>query len=388
MKDIGLLLTSLKEEDGFRTLKEVQIKEKEIIYANKSYLNLSSNDYLQLSDSQLQRTFLQNALASEEYLMSNPSSRLVTGNSHHYTTLEHKLAALYCKEAALVLSSGYMVNSGVLPALTTKDDLIIADKLSHASIIEALRLSSCEYCRFRHNDMKHLETILKGAQGKYNNIYIVTESIFSMDGDCAPLHKIIELKERYGAELYLDEAHAFGTRGEQGLGLAQELGVMDKVEHIVATMGKSLSSQGGFIITDSNTRELLINRMRTLIFSTAIPPISLMWSSYMLDRMVEASPKRAHLSQISQMVHAALDGNISQSNIIPIITGSNSSALALAQYMAEHGYWASAIRYPTVPKGSERLRISLSAAISTQEIEKMIDTIRKGINSIQNTKRQ
>lgn len=372
-------LTDLKLHDNFRSLKEVQIKQKELRYANKSYLNLSSNDYLHLSNAAMQREFLSCVIDSPDQLMSNPSSRLITGNSSHYTLLEDKLARLYQKEAALVLSSGYMVNSGALPAMTSKRDLVVADKLVHASIIEALRLLPCKFERYRHNDMNHLESILSSSKGSYESIYIVTESIFSMDGDIAPLKELIELKEQYDAKLYLDEAHAIGTRGEQGLGLAQEQGVMDRVDYIVGTMGKSLSSQGGFLICDTPTKELMVNRMRTLIFSTAIPPISLLWSSYMLDRIVEAKEHRAHLATISTMVQESIEGNISASNIIPIITGSNSSALELAAHLRELGYWTTAIRYPTVAKGSARIRLSLTADITLEEINRLIKDLKSSI---------
>ena len=198
--------------------------------------------------------------------MSSSSSRLLTGNFRVYDTLEERLAAMYGRESALVLSSGYHMNTGILPALCDKGTLILADKLVHASLIDGIRLSGARCIRYRHQDYSQ----------DCDRIIIVTESIFSMDGDTAPLQRLVEIKRRCGkVMLYVDEAHAVGVRGERGLGLAEECGCIGDIDLLCGTFGKALASVGAYVICDSIIKEYLVNRMRTLIFTTAMPPVNL-----------------------------------------------------------------------------------------------------------------
>lgn len=355
-----------------RYLHSVHNEQRYLFFENKQYLNLSSNDYLGLSDAALQREFLDLYEPFNRFVLSNPASRLMTGNSAYYDSLESSIAKLFKKEAALVLSCGYMVNSSLLGAVTESGDLILADKLVHASIVDGIRLSARDFERFRHNDMNHLRQIIERKRSSYNRVFVVVESIYSMDGDTAPINELIALKKEFDIILYIDEAHAFGSRGGSGAGLSEELDVGDQIDIIVATLGKSAASQGGFVVCSLELRNLLINKMRGLIFSTALPDISLMWSKFIVDRMASFSQKREHLKNISQLTAKSLSLPDCQSNIIPIITGSNESAVDLQMKLRNGGYWVSAIRHPTVAKGSERVRISLSADISDEEIGKFI----------------
>ena len=218
------VLDRLRAEDNLRQLPQMEIEGAYLRVGGERLLNLSSNDYLGLSCAGLERDFMRDMANDPAFLLSNPSSRLVTGNSADYRRLEERIAVWY-GAAALVVGCGYMANSGVLPALTDKHDLILADKLVHASLIDGLRLCEAPWKRFAHNDMEHLERLLKEYRGSYRNVWIVTESIFSMDGDRAPLGLLAELKKKYDAHLYVDEAHAFGVCGAEGRGGAEEAAI-------------------------------------------------------------------------------------------------------------------------------------------------------------------
>ena len=370
------ILARLNDAGNLRKLYDIEVSQKYLVYQNKRYLNFSSNDYLGLSDANLQKQFL-SALDTEHlFLMSNPSSRLMTGNTHYYKELEDSLAAFYRKEAALVLGCGFLLNTGILPALTDERDLVVADKLGHASLIDGLRLCNCRWTRFRHNDMEHLESVLKKNRKDYRHVYIVTESVFSMDGDIAPLRKMVELKRQYDCSLYVDEAHAFGVRGEQGRGVAEEQGIIADIDILVATMGKALASQGAFVVCSDELKQILVNRMRTLIFSTALPPISLLWSKFLLEKLPAMADKRKHLADLSEWMRSRIPGNVSASHIIPVIVGDNFETLHLSEELIHKGYWITAVRYPTVPEGTARLRVSLSAAMSRDDVEGFVKELK------------
>lgn len=369
--NIPTALQKLETQGNLRTLHPIRIEGNYLIDKEKQFLNLSSNDYLGIGSSSLFQDFFASLDTQKTFLLSNPSSRLVTGNSEEYSLLEDTLSSLFPEKSALVLSSGYLVNSGVLPALVDKNDIILADKLVHASLIDGLKLSGAPWHRFAHNDMNHLETLLQRHQGK--NIWVVTESLFSMDGDRAPLTDIVALKHRYGFQLYLDEAHAFGVLGATGAGLAHSLGLSAECTIMVATLGKAAASSGAFVLCSADQKKWLINKMRPLIFSTALPPISLLWSHYVVSRFPQMTEERARLHRHSQRVCSALHTPIT-SHIIPIPAGENARALALSQLFKEAGYWLTPIRHPTVPQGTARLRLSLTASLSETEISHFITT--------------
>lgn len=353
----------------------------------KEYYNLSSNDYLGLAEPALQNRFLLSA-DMEGFLLGNPSSRLMTGNSPSYDRLETTLAGMLGAEAALVLSSGFAVNSGVLPAVTEKGDLILADKLVHASLIDGLKLcDGAEWQRFRHNDMEQLAALLGKAQSKgYGRTIVVTESLFSMDGDFAPLPALAELQRKYGFLLYIDEAHAFGVYGPasaEGAGLlaaynAEHPELPLRAEYLVVTFGKALASQGAAVICSRETKELLVNRMRPLIFSTALPDISLEWTRFLLGLFPEFGPRRQRLQDLIAIVNNTLQPAIPYgSQIIPIPAGSNDNALRMADLLKEEGFWVTAIRHPTVPRGEARLRVSLCASHTPYKIEQFATLCRQ-----------
>lgn len=368
-----LLLDELAAASNRRELRNTSTNGKYITVNGRQCVNMSSNDYLGLSDNtQWQSEFLQSLNGCGRFVMSNPSSRLMTGNSDDYLALESTVAELYKGKSVLVLSSGYMVNSGVLPALTQKGDLVLADKLVHASLIDGLRLCSADWQRFNHNDMAQLRRLLEKHRGEYRNVWVVTESVFSMDGDCAPLEELVTLKREFGLHLYLDEAHAFGVYGDTGAGRAAMVGLDGRFDVIVATFGKALCSCGAFVALDAVLRELLVNRMRTLIFSTALPPVNLMWSRFMVNRLKDFAPRREHLRRLVE-IFSPLNPTMLPTHIIPVMTHDNAVSVAVAERLFDAGFWVTPIRYPTVAKGHERIRVSLSASISQEDAHKFVE---------------
>ena len=376
METYKKLLEELNQSGNLRSLPLIEPQGKWIIRDRRRMLNLSSNDYLGLSrDTRLRKEFLTRAM--EDYLpLSSASSRLLTGNFPVYTELEELLASSYGKESALVFNSGYHANVGILPALADKDTLVLADKLVHASLIDGIRLSGAAYKRFRHQDYEQAEHILQNSAHTYKRIILVTESIFSMDGDIADLQRLVRIKKQYpNALLYVDEAHAIGVRGKRGLGIAEESGTLRDIDLLVGTFGKALASMGAFVVCSQLLHDVLVNRMRPLIFSTALPPLQVAWTSHIFRLLPRMEDRRTHLKKLSALVAQALQGQggeISSSHIIPYIVHDSEACLRLAESLQQKGFYCLAIRPPTVPQGTSRLRLSLTADMEEVDIENFI----------------
>ncbi len=369
-------LHALKDKGLLRSLIPSEIRGDKIIIANKPYLNLTSNDYLGISARlDWQRVFL-HTLDTDQYLMGATSSRLLTGNTNCKEELEQTIASSYGKEC-LLFNSGYHTNIGLLAALSTKDDLVLADKLIHASLIDGLRLASCSWLRYRHNDYNHLEKLLKKHQGQYRNIYVLTESLFSMDGDFADLQALVQLKEKYKFKIYLDEAHAIGVYGEHGLGCAEAEGVLDKIDYLVGTLSKALASEGGFVILDRSSREYLINRCRSLIYTTAGSPINTYWARFVFNKMLKMHQERRHLKCLSKAFREKLAGwpILGNSQVVPLVFKTDKACSELVAQMRSAGFWVSAIRHPTVPINQARIRFSLTATMTQLEINTIYELI-------------
>ncbi len=368
---------------SLRALPQAESRGRWISRDSRRMLNLSSNDYLGLAAEQSLAEEFADSLHSTSsgggwLPLSSSSSRLLTGNHEAYGALEERLAAMYGRESALVLSSGYHMNSGVLPALCDRRTLILADKLVHASLIDGIRLCEGRCVRFRHQDYAQVESILEKEAGAYERIFIVTESIFSMDGDLAPLQRLVEIKRRWpSVMLYVDEAHAVGVRGANGLGLAEECGCIGDIDLLCGTFGKALASVGAYVVCDRVIKEYLVNKMRTLIFTTALPPVNVAWSLFIMERLQRFGGRRVHLDRISSMLREAFALRGMQmpsgSHIIPMIIGSSADAVLRAEDMQRHGFYVLPIRPPTVPEGTSRLRFSLTAALKEEDIAKLIE---------------
>jgi len=360
-------LENLKSKGLLRSLKASRQHGARIEIGGADYLNFSSNDYLGIAARKdLQDEFL-STLPRKDFLFGSTASRLLTGNFEAFEALEDSLKNAYKKEAALVFNSGYHANTGILPALTSKADLILADKLCHASIIDGLRLGDSKFMRYAHNDLTHLEKLLADQRDNFKEVYIATESVFSMDGDTADLPALIALKDKYRAKLYVDEAHSFGVFGRAGLGLAQELDALAGIDILMGTLGKAAASEGAFALCDSETKELLVNKCRPLIFTTAIAPVNVLWSHFIFSKLPAMNAERAHLKNL-QKIFAETAGLAAHSQIIPLVIGGNDECLKASQKLAEEGVWAAAVRHPTVPAGSARIRFSLSAALTEDEV--------------------
>lgn len=373
-------LQTLKERSNLRALPALMHEGRDVIANGRRMLNLSSNDYLGLAaDRKLREEFLQE-LTVDNFLPTSSSSRLLTGNFNIYEELEQTLAQLFGTEAALVFNSGYHANTGILPAVSDTQTLILADKLVHASLIDGIRLSAARCIRYRHNDMKQLERLLAENHATYRQIIIVTESIFSMDGDTADLTELVRLKQMYeNVLLYVDEAHAFGARGDQGLGYAEETGCIREIDFLVGTFGKAAASAGAYIVCQRTIREYLVNRMRTLIFTTALPPVNIAWTLFIVRRLAGFKERRIHLKNISNILRNALKEKDydcpSASCIVPIIVGASSESILRAEELQLHGFYALPVRPPTVPEGTSRIRFSLTAEITEEEIRELIKYI-------------
>ena len=345
-----------------------------IIIDNKEYKNFASNDYLGISTKiGLQKEFLE----STNSLLSSASARLLTGSSPEYKELESTISRLFNKEAALIFNTGYQCNLGVISALNTKGNVVFSDKLNHASIIDGMQLSKGEFYRYKHLDYENLENLLKSKRSQYKRAIIISESVFSMDGDVADINKLVELKNKYNCLLMLDEAHAFCAYGASLAGAAQGL----DIDIITATFGKAVGSFGAFCVSNQTIISYLINKSRSFIFSTSIPPLNIAWSNWLLttklDYLIEQKNK---LQGITVKSHDLLKQQgiktTSDSHIIPIIIGSNSETIKVSEYLKSKGFYIPAIRPPTVPEGSSRLRISLTADSNIDDFAQIINLIK------------
>ena len=364
-------LEKLNQTGNLRYLKQID--------ESQFKLNLSSNDYMGIAKLGLS--------LPNETGMGSGSSRLLTGNFQAYQALEDELEKQF-GAPALFFNSGYHANIGILPALAQKGDLILSDKLNHASIIDGIKLSDADYHRYKHLDAQHLTRLLKKYRSNYKRVFIVSESIFSMDGDIADLHELIKIKTKYECFLYVDEAHALGTRGEKGLGIAEEQNCLSQIDLLVGTFGKAMNSVGAYLICNAIIKDYLINKMRSLIFTTALPPISIAWNLQILKQSLGMQKERLHLQELSNQFRTALQKLDIQtggdSNIIPIMIGDSEKCKQLAEQLQNLGYLVFPIRPPSVPPNTARLRLSLSADMQWKDLKElpvMIKNLQSKYNS-------
>lgn len=347
-----------------------------IATGQSSPIDLSQNDYLGLAS---RRDLQEEFFASERnrsIAMTSSAARLLAAYQEQYFLLEEKLKELYGGREALLFNSGYHANTGLISALASeKGTLIVADKLVHASIIDGITLSKAPFQRFLHNDFNRLETILQKEHEHYERIIVGVEAVYSMDGDRTHLENLIEIKQRYGnIILYVDEAHSFGVIGPQGLGLCRSLEGFNEIDVIIGTFGKACASTGAFAIMDSELRDYAVNRSRSFIFSTAIPPINCAWTRFMIDKITQMDAERTHLAELSQRISQAV-GLTDTRYIVPVIVGSAKKALDMSEKLLEFGFKVLPIRTPTVPPGTERLRVSLNAGLAMEQIDNFLKAL-------------
>lgn len=340
-------------------------------------LNLSTNDYLGLQyKPELLQEFHQTYSTSIPF--SAASSRLLTGNHNFYKIFENVVAQIYQREACLMFNSGYHANTGILPAISNKNDLILADKLVHASIIDGLQLCNAKAIRYPHLNYQWIEAYLQKHRDDFENVILVTESLFSMDGDICNLKKMIGLKHKFNCILYVDEAHAIGVRGLNGLGIAEEQQCIKDIDFIIGTLGKALYSVGAFVICNEVMKKYVINTCRTLIFTSALPPLNVAWSTFIFQKMLAMQDERKKLGELINLFNSKTNTN-NASQIAAIIIGENLPTIRISENLKKHGFWALPIRHPTVPKGTSRLRISLHAAITYDDLKDFCDILNNEI---------
>ena len=362
LEDYNELLNNLKEHSHFREIKDFENKdEKYIYYKNKKLLNLSSNNYLGFADNKKITEEFLNTVGSK-YSFGSASARLLTGTLPIYKELENLISDIFKKDKTLLFNSGYHANVGINSSIAGKGDVIFSDKLNHASIIDGMRLSEGKFFRFPHKNIQALEKLLIRERKNFNNAIIVSESVFSMDGDIADIEKLVELKEKYNCILILDEAHAFGVFGKKGLGVTETLNITDKVDLIVGTFGKAIGSMGAFATGNKTIIDYLTNKARSFIFSTALPPINIAFSKWIIENKLPYTyQKRMNMLTIGQKAG-------SESHIIPIIIGGNKETVDICNILFHNGFFTLPIRPPTVPEGTSRLRLSLTTDITEKEI--------------------
>ena len=381
MVDLKAWLNEQREKGRLRSLRPVIAREQgRLILAgddNRTLLDFSSNDYLALAEHPALIAAAQEALS--RFGAGSGASRLMSGDLAVHHDLEQAVAQLKGQEAALTFGSGYMANTGIIPALMGRHDLIFSDRLNHASIHDGCRLSGARLIRFRHNDLNHLEELLKENRGT-GAALIVVESIYSMDGDRCPLRELAALKERFGCLLMVDEAHATGVFGPHGGGVIEEDGMSGAVDLAVGTFGKALGSYGAFVAGNREMIEYLVNRARSFIFSTALPP-AVAAASLAAVRLIRHEPGLRHELQEKIGYFKGLlrkggyEADLGPSQIIPIVVGESEAALHIAELLRKQGIFVTAVRPPTVPQGTARLRFSITRHHSTTDLSQAAETL-------------
>ena len=366
------ILKQLLSEGNYRTLPG------EI---DEGVIDFSSNDYLGIAqDKSLIEEFLKTINTTS---FSSSASRLLSGHQDAYRELEDLIETEY-QRPALLFNSGYHANTGLLPAIASVSrTLIIADKLVHASIIDGIILSRVDFKRYPHNDTVALRKIIERSYKNYDIIVVVTESVFSMDGDKSPLDDILELKKDFkNVLLYLDEAHAFGVEGYKGKGISQDSISPEDWDFLISPLGKAAASMGAFVVCSQQAKDFFINRSRSLIFSTALPPVQAKWSSFTLRKLFKMDKEREYLKNLSIKLNKvistyATNDKHQRSHIHPLIIGDSHKTLALSKYLLENGVKGLPIRRPTVPAGTERIRFSLSANMSIEDLDILDEALGK-----------
>lgn len=372
-------LEALKGAGLLRTLRTVNSEQSsEILLNRRRVLLFCSNNYLGLANrEELKRAAIE---AIEKYGTGSGASRLVSGNMEIHEALEERIARFKGTESALLFNSGYHANLGVIPALAGEGDLILSDELNHASIIDGCRLSRAQVVVYPHGDTNFVEDTLR--RSKHRRKLIVTDGVFSMDGDIAPLIELVEIKERYGAILMVDEAHATGVTGTNGRGVIDLFGLTGRVEVIMGTLGKALGTYGAYIATSKLLREYLINSARSFIFSTSLPP-SVCGSAIKAFDLIENEPEL--IAKLHENVSELKEGlkkfyhpiNNNEIPIIPLILGDAEKTMRICEELLDDGIFIQGIRPPSVPKGTSRLRLTVTAIHTTEQIQKAVDAIER-----------
>ncbi|WP_426709149.1 aminotransferase class I/II-fold pyridoxal phosphate-dependent enzyme [Cetobacterium sp. SF1] len=370
LENIKSELNKLKNNNNLRSLKS---------YPN-NLLNLSSNDYMGLAED--------NILRKEFYLkysnlpLSSSSSRLITGNFPLIEELEKKLKDIYGK-SALTFNSGFDGNCCIIETFCNKDTLVLSDKLNHASIHDGIIHSGAKLHRYRHLDLDHLESLILKYKDEFSDIFVISETIYSMDGDSVDLEKLINLKKKYNFTLMIDEAHSYGV---YSYGMAYELNLVEFIDFLIIPLGKGGGSIGAYLLTDKILKEYIINKGRKFIYTTALPPINIAWNLFLLEKMNSFQVPRNNLNELILYTHNLIKEfnltTFSTSHIISILVGSNEKIDIICKNLIEKGFLVYPVKEPTVPKGTSRIRIGLNPNISQNDIYNFLKELKYELNSI------
>jgi len=377
---IATELAEIKRQGLYRQLRQVDGEQgPSILLDGRGVLNFSSNNYLGLANHPELETAAKEAL--ERYGCGSGASRLISGNMTLHLELEESIARLKGTESALVFNSGFQANVGILSTLVGEGDVLFSDALNHASLIDGCRLSRAKVVVYPHCNLTHLEAALKKAPQKARKL-IVTETVFSMDGDIAPMEEIVDLAERHGAMIMVDEAHATGVFGPNGAGIVAEMGLRERVLIQMGTLGKALGGFGAYVAGKRNLRELLINRCRSFIFTTAPPPVMMAMAITAIDLLEKEPERRFTLWRNSQFLRNELKDlgfslGKSSSQILPLIIGDAQDCMSFSECLLAKGVYAQGIRPPTVQPGSARLRITPMATHTDEHLKQAIQAFKE-----------
>jgi 8-amino-7-oxononanoate synthase len=372
------ILKTIENNGNYRSLKYLKpLSATRVLHGSKEYLNLCSNSYLSLH---LHPAVVEAAgRALFEDGAGTCSSRSVSGSIDLYKALEEQVAAYKGYGRGLVFSTGYMANIGIIATLMERDDVIFSDELNHSSLIDAMRLSRAKKVLYKHRDVDDLEKKIKRDRTRGRR-FVVTESVFSMDGDVAPVKDIFSLKEKHGVSVVLDDAHGTGVFGKKGTGIEELFGLAGQMDVHVATFGKALGSFGAFVLADDVVVEFLVNRARTFMYTTALPPSSLAASIGALKLIEDDSSFKEELWRNIEymrenLVKAGFNLRQSEGPIVPIVVGEDKRAVGMQETLMERGVFLQAIRPPTVPEGTSRLRLTVVRGLTREEMDYSIGAI-------------
>ncbi|MEX0998899.1 MAG: 8-amino-7-oxononanoate synthase [Thermodesulfobacteriota bacterium] len=379
-------LKQIHDKQLFRLLTELETGQSpEVTISGKSYVLLGSNSYLGLS---VDPKVVESArLALEKYGTGSGGSRLVSGSFDLHRMLEERIARFKNTEAAILFSSGYLANIGTISALVGSDDIIYSDELNHASIIDGARLSRSTVRIYKHLDLNHLQELIESDKNTKCRKLIVTDTVFSMDGDLVPLPELVEISEKYGCILMIDEAHATGVLGKRGSGATEHFGVEDRVPVVMGTLSKAVGSLGGYIAGSKELIDFIRNRVRSYIFDTSLPPASLAASITAIDIIENEPQRREHLwNMVNKFKTGIEDSGLrvlpSHSAIIPVLIGDAEPALNFAKMLRENGVFTPAVRPPSVPHGMCRIRVTIMAMHTEDHVDTALKAFRAAYEPI------
>ncbi|MFH1759514.1 MAG: 8-amino-7-oxononanoate synthase [bacterium] len=378
MESIDRFIAVRTQKGLYRSLNPITSRKNgKIIIDSREYTDFSSNDYLGLAGHSYILEKTQTAL--KDFTAGSSGSRLMGGDWEIHHELEEKTAEFKNKESALIFNSGYQLNVGFFKTLLSKQDAVFSDKLCHASILDGIKLSDAAHFRFKHNDMEHLEALLKKHRGSHKDCCLVTESIFSMDGDRAPLKDSVELKNKYNCRLLLDEAHATGVFGTNGSGMAEELGLTGEIDYLMGTFSKALGGFGAYLAASSRLKDFFINKCTSFIYSTSLPPHVIAGNLAAMDLVKNEPARRMQLLERAEMFRNSLTNKgfmiRGDSQIVPVVLGDVENAGTLSEKLKQKGYWVMPVRPPTVPEGEARLRFSLNYHHTEETLKNLAEEI-------------